>query len=134
MDRMKLDEVLKILSTLKVDREEFWVVGSTALLLRGIYPDAADIDIAVTDKGLEQIKENYNIEYKDEKWFKVFGKIEAVCDGDKSLLKYKPEKVGDYYLQNIREYYDFISHSTREKDIVRMPLIEEYMNKHNKED
>jgi len=29
--------------------------------MRGIYPDAGDLDIAVTNKGLEQLSQNYNL-------------------------------------------------------------------------
>ena len=53
MKRMKKDELLELIKTLKIDKEEFWVLSSGALVLRGIYPDAGDLDIAVTNKGLD---------------------------------------------------------------------------------
>lgn len=59
MKRMKKDELLELIKTLKIDKEEFWVLSSGALVLRGIYPDAGDLDIAVTNKGLDELKNNY---------------------------------------------------------------------------
>lgn len=56
MKRMKKDELLELIKTLKIDKEEFWVLSSGALVLRGIYPDAGDLDIAVTNKGLDELK------------------------------------------------------------------------------
>lgn len=47
---MKKDELLELIKTLKIDKEEFWVLSSGALVLREIYPDAGDLDIAVTKK------------------------------------------------------------------------------------
>ena len=55
---MKKDELLKLIESLKIDKNEFWILSSGALVLRGIYDDAGDLDIAVTNKGLEELKKN----------------------------------------------------------------------------
>lgn len=34
---------------------------------------------------------------------------------------------GEYNLQSIEKYYEFLKGSTREKDKARIPLIEDYM-------
>ena len=126
-DRMKKEELLKLLETLKIDKEEFWVLSSSALVLRGIFPDAGDLDIAVTNKGFEELKKNYDLKFKDNGWFILSDKIEGICDGEKDKLKYQPEKVGEYYLQNIAEYYEFITNSERQKDKDRIPIVKEYI-------
>ena len=131
--RMNKSELLELLSSLKIDKEEFWILSSGALVLRGIYPDAGDLDIAVTNKGLEQVKSNYSIIPKENGWFIVTDKIECVCDGDKEKLKYKPEKIGDYYVQNIQEYLEFLNSSEREKDKLRIPIVKAYMENKSKE-
>ena len=40
----------------------------------------------------------------------------------------KIEKFGEYYLQDIYDYYDFIKNSNREKDKKRIPLVKNYIN------
>ena len=127
-ERMNKQELLKLLKTLKIDLEEFWILSSSALVLRDIYPDAGDLDIAVTDKGLEELKNNYNLKYKDNGWFIINDKIEGVCDGKKEKLKYKPEKIGEYYVQNIKEFYNYLLNSDREKDKARISIVEDYIN------
>ena len=57
--RMNKEELIKLVKSLKIDRDEFWILSSGALVIRGIYPDAGDLDIAVTEKGLQELKENY---------------------------------------------------------------------------
>lgn len=126
-ERMNKQELLKLLKTLKIDLEEFWILSSSALVLRDIYPDAGDLDIAVTDKGLEELKNNYNLKYKDNGWFIINDKIEGVCDGKKEKLKYKPEKIGEYYVQNIKEYYNYLLNSDRKKDKLRISIVEDYI-------
>lgn len=128
-ERMKKEDLLKLIKSLKINPEEFWILSSGALLLRGIYEDAGDLDIAVTNNGLDELKKNYNLIPKDNGWYIVTDKIECVCDGEKDKLKYKPEKVGDYYVQNIMEYYEYLNNSKREKDKLRIPLVKEYIKK-----
>lgn len=125
--RMKKDELLKLIESLKIDKNEFWILSSGALVLRGIYDDAGDLDIAVTNKGLEELKKNYNLIRKENGWYIVNDEVECVCDGDKDKLKYNPEYNGEYYLQNINEYYEYLKQSSRDKDKVRIPIVENYI-------
>ncbi len=125
--RMNKKELLELIATLQVDKEEFWVLSSGALTLRGIYPDAGDLDIAVTNKGLEQLKKQFQLTQKENGWFVVAENIEAVCDGEKSNLAYKPELVDGVYVQNIEEYLQFIKSSTRQRDKDRIALVENYI-------
>lgn len=125
--RMNKEELLELLSNLKISRNEFWILSSGALTLRNIYPDAGDLDIAVTDKGLEELKKSYNLKPKENGWFIINDRIECVCDGKKESLKYQPELVQGYYLQNINEYLEYLENSIREKDKKRIPIVKEYI-------
>lgn len=125
--RMNKEELKKLISTLKISEDEFWVLSSGALVLRGIFPDAGDLDIAVTDKGLEELKENYNLVQKPNGWYIVSENIECICDGAKEKLEYLPELIDDVYVQNIKEYYEYLLTSERKKDKKRIPLVEEYL-------
>ena len=122
--RMNKEELLELIESLKLDKNEYWILSSGALVIRGIYSDAGDLDIAVTEKGLQELKNNYNLKEKTNGWYRVNDKIECVLD---TKEPWKIEKYGDYNLQSIEKYYDFLKNSNREKDKARIPLIEEYM-------
>lgn len=124
-ERMNKEELEKLISTLKIEKGEYWILSSASLVLRGIYDSAADLDLAVTEKGLKQLKENYNLVQKENGWYIVNDKIECVLD---TKEPYKIEKFGEYYFQDIYDYYNFIKNSNREKDKKRIPLIENYIN------
>lgn len=126
--RMNKEELLKLLNSLKINKEEFWILSSSALVLRDLFPDAGDLDIAVTDKGLEELKQNYNLKQKENGWYIVTDKIECVCDGAKENLKYQPELVEGYYVQNLEEYYNYLLSSNREKDKLRINIVKEELN------
>ena len=129
-ERMNKEELEKLISTLKIEKGEYWILSSASLVLRGIYDSAADLDLAVTEKGLKQLKENYNLIQKENGWYIVNDKVECVLD---TKEPYKIEKFGEYYLQDINDYYNFIKNSNREKDKKRIPLIENYINTRKKD-
>ena len=56
----------------------------------------------------------------------VNDKAECVLDTKEN---WKIEKYGEYNLQSIEKYYEFLKNSNREKDKARIPLVEEYMKK-----
>lgn len=127
--RMNKNELIKLIDTLKIDKNEFWILSSGALVLRKIYADAGDLDIAVTDEGFRELKQNYNLIPKESGFYKVTDKIECVCNGKIENLKYKPELINGYQVQNIYEYYEYLKNSKREKDKLRVPIVEKYLSK-----
>ncbi len=131
MGKLNKEGLLKLLETVKCDKEEFWLLSTSLLVLRDIEEYAGDLDIAVSDKGFEELNKNYDLKPKGDGFYIVTDKIEAVCDGPKELLKYQPEKVGDYYTQNIFEYREYLLKSDREKDIRRLALVEDYIKNNN---
>ena len=118
---MNKNELVKLINSLNIDKEEFWVLSSGALVLRGIYQDAGDLDIGVSLKGLEQLKAQFELKQKDNGWYIVNDKVECVLD-DKDV-----EKVGDINVESINRYYNYLLQSNREKDKKRIPLIEKYI-------
>ena len=122
--RMNKKELIELIESLKLNKEEYWILSSGALVMRGIYPDAGDLDIAVTEKGLQEVKRNYNLKKKDNGWYIVSDKIECVLDKKEP---WKIEKYGEYNLQSLQKYYEFLKESNREKDKARIPLIEKYI-------
>ncbi len=122
--RMNKDELVNLIESLKISKDEYWILSSSALVLRGIYKDAGDLDIAVTEKGLQELKENYTLKEKDNGWYIVNEKVECVLDTKES---WKIEKFEGYNLESIEKYYTFLKSSDREKDKARLGLVEKYM-------
>lgn len=124
--RMKKEELLDSIKTLNIDAEEFWVVSSSALVLRDLFEDAGDLDIAVTQKGLKQLRNNFNLFQKENGWYKVNDKVECVLDVKED---WKVEKYGDYYLESLTKYFEYLKTSTREKDKVKYEIVKKQLEK-----
>ena len=121
---MNKEDLLSLLETLKLSKEEFVILSSSSIVLRGILETANDLDIAVTEKGLTELKQNYELKQKENGWYIVTDKIECVQD---DMVNQK-EKLDEYYLQDINSYLSYLETSKREKDIQRIPLVKKYIN------
>ena len=126
MDRMKKEELIKLIESLGIDSEEFMVLSSSSLVMRGLFEDAGDLDIAVTKKGLEQLKEKFNVINTHGDWYQVNERCECVLD---DTIENQREKVGNYYLQDLRCYRDFLVNSDRPKDKIRLEIVDKALNK-----
>ena len=120
---MKKIELINLIDSLELDKNEFVVLSSGALVLRDIMDNAGDLDIAVTNVGLEHLKEKYNLIKKDNGFYKVTDNIECVLDD----MEGKKELLGNYYVQDINNYLEFLKSSNRDKDKIRISLVEEYI-------
>lgn len=118
---MNKKELIQLIETLKIDKEEFWVLSSGALVLRDIYEEAKDLDLGVSEKGLQQLQSNHDLKQKENGWYIVNDLVECCLDTR------NVEKIGNYYVESIDRYYKYLLSSNREKDKLRIPLIEKYM-------
>lgn len=124
--RMNKEELLELLQSLKIDRNEFWVLSSSALVLRGLFDSAGDLDIAVTEKCLEQLKVNYDLHQKENGWYIVNDKVECVLD---TLEEWKIERYNGYNLESLDKYMMYLKTSTREKDKIRYEIVSKALKK-----
>ena len=124
--RMNKEEILELVESLKVDKNEFFILSTSALVIRGLFSDAGDLDIAITEKGLEQLKVNFDLKPKGNGWYIVSDKIECIVD---TMDDDKVEKYGDYYLQSLTKYFEFLEESNREKDKEKYKIIKKELEK-----
>lgn len=120
---MKREELIKLIDSLELDREEFWILSSGSLVLRNLLEEAGDLDIAVTRKGLDELYKKYNVVSKGNNWYKICSNIECVLD-----------TIGNYNLLSLNEYYKFLEKSTREKDKVKLDIVKRALINSKKND
>lgn len=125
MSRLKKDELINIINDLNLDIEDFTILSSGSLVLREIMDDAGDLDIAVNKQGFEKLQQRYQLKDKGNNFYIVNDYVECVIDD----MSGKRELCGNYYLQDIIEYIDFLESSNREKDKIRLKLIKDYLKK-----
>ena len=125
---MNRKEIIEEINKLNLDKNEFWVVGSSSLVLRNILEESKDIDLAITNKEYESIKENltYLGTNHNSEWYKLNDIIECCID---SFTKDKVEVEYPFNLIRLDYYYDnFLKDSTRDKDIEKKKLVDNILH------
>lgn len=126
--RMSKEELIVLIESLGIDYDEFWILSTSALVMRDLFLDAGDLDLAVTKKGLSQLKEKYNLVKKPNGWYIVNDKVECLLD---TKEEWKIEKYDKYNLESIPKYYAFLKTSEREKDKIKLEIVQKYIKDTN---
>jgi len=126
---MNKEQLLELIKTLKIDKDEYWILSSSQLVLRDLFDKANDLDIAVTEKGLEQLKQNYDLKQKENGWYIVNDKIECKVDTKED---WKIEKHDNYNLESLEKYMMYLETSTREKDKIKYEIVKKELEKSEK--
>ena len=128
---MNKEKIINEINKLKFDKNEFWVLGSSSLVLRGIIDQANDIDLAITKKLYDKLTKNNSLTYlgnnHESKWYRIKDNIECCIE---KIDKEKVEFAEPFNLINLEFYYNnFIKNSTREKDIQKKKILEKILYK-----
>ena len=123
---MNKEEIIDLVESLDIDYNEFWILSTGALVLRGLWDKANDLDIAVTEKGLKELQSKYNLIQKENGFYIVNDMVECVQD---TKDDYKVEKVGKYYLQSLEYYYEYLDSTKRDKDKEKYKIVKKILNR-----
>ena len=123
---MNKEELISLIESLGIDYNEFWILSTGSLVLRGLWDRANDLDIAVTEKGLKELQSKYNLIQKENGFYIVNDMVECVQD---TKDDYKVEKVGKYYLQSLEYYYEYLDGTKRDKDKEKYKILKKILNK-----
>ena len=128
---MDKEKIKSIINELGWNKNEFWVLGSSALVLRGILNQANDIDLAITPNLYEKLVQKMELTYlgtnHNSKWYKLNDFMEFCVE---EYSKEKVEISEPYNLINLGYYYEnYIKDSTRKKDVVKKKILESILYK-----
>lgn len=122
MDKIKIIEEI---NKLGLNKANFWVIGSSSLVLRDIIDTANDIDLAMTEEEFLKLEKRMNLIYLGEKynvkWYKANEIIEFCVD---QIDGAKVDAYESFNLLNLKYYYNnFLKNSNREKDVEKIRII-----------
>ncbi len=124
---MNKKEIINEINKLNFDKNEFWVLGSSSLVLRDIIEEANDIDLAITNELYKSIVKKYKLTYlgvnHNSKWYRINDVVECCV-----IEKENVEIISPFNLIDLEYYYNtFIKNSIREKDKDKKIKIEKYL-------
>ena len=124
---MNKEELFELASSLNLPKEEFSIISGGALVAHGLRERTNDLDIDITQKGFNILKEKYSLELvlEDIKQYKVTDKIDCfLVDKLESDIVY----IDNYPCESLISIYNFKKRINREKDRADILAIEKYLN------
>ena len=124
---MNKETIINKINMLDLDKNDFYVLGSASLVLRGIIETANDIDLAITNETYLKNKDKliYLGDNHNSKWYKINEEIECCVE---ELFDEKVDSGEPFNLINLKYYYNnYIKDSNREKDKLKKVLIEKIL-------
>ena len=113
---MKKIELLNLLKELNFPKDEYYVLSGASLVLRGIKEEANDLDLCISAKLFNQIKDKFNLtdERKNEcGFYKINDNLEIVVDKKEDFKMEIGEK---YNLEDLQTILDFKLKRNKPKD------------------
>ena len=120
-------ELLKLVDSLSLPKEEYFILSGGALLMMGLRESTNDLDIAITTKGFELLKQNYlpKIKNQERQQYKITDDIECILverlDSDITYID-------NYPCESLISVYNFKKRANREKDQADILAIEKVLN------
>ena len=123
---MNKQEIINVLNKYNFDKNDYIILSTASLVLKGIKEKANDIDLAVSEKLLNEILEKYPCTLK-EKGVYTFDKF------DIGLNYFNEDKiiVEGFQTQTVNSVLKLKQTLNREKDKIDINLINDYLNKNS---
>lgn len=124
MNKASIEEKLKELNIME---GEYYVVGSSAMVIRGIREVAGDLDLCMTEKALNELKTRYDVQKTDKGYdnlYKINDEIEFFVDPKE---KFNVEYAHGWPLEDIHVLLDFKLKRNAEKDQADIINIRKYL-------
>lgn len=124
---MNKEDILNMLKELNFPKNEFYIVGGSSLVMRGIREIAGDLDLCISTELFNNIKEKYNL--TDEKrnecgFYKINDDLEVVVN---EKYEFDMEEGELYNLENINTILNFKLKRNASKDQKDIENIKKYI-------
>ena len=120
-------ELLKLVDSLNLPKEDYFILSGGSLLLMGLREATNDLDIGITKNGFETLKQSYSVEMKNQErqQYAITDKIECIIveklDSDITYID-------NYPCESLISIYNFKKRVNREKDQADILAIKKVLN------
>lgn len=124
MNKASIEENLRELNIME---GEYYVVGSSAMVIRGIREVAGNLDLCMAEKALNELKTRYDVQKTDKGYdnlYKINDEIEFFVDPKE---KFNVEYAHGWPLEDIHVLLDFKLKRNAEKDQADIINIRKYL-------
>lgn len=129
---MNKEELLKLVESLDMPKDEYYILGGGSLVMFGIKDTTADLDLCVSEELFARLKEEYKLEEKDKNecgFYRISDLIEVVSNPKE---KFTMEKIEGYNVEELNRILDFKKKRNAPKDQPYIEKITKYLEENKK--
>lgn len=124
---MNKEEILKMIDSLNLDINDYYVLSGGSLLIQGLRETTNDLDLVVNERALEKLKQSYNLIKKYENGYIIDHNIDVFLETNEDILNNRVI-IDDYSCQSLESVYKFKKKLNREKDQDDLKKLESILN------
>ena len=129
---MNKKELLKLVESLNMPKEEYYILGGGSLVMFGIKETTADLDLCVSEKLFQEFKKKYNLKEDDKNecgFYHISDLIEIIPN---SKSDFTMEKIDGYNVEKLKRILEFKRKRNAPKDKPCIEKITKYLEENER--
>ena len=131
---MNKEELIELLKSLNFPKSEYYILSSGVLLFYGLREKAEDLDLCISEKLFNEVKNKYNLNNENKNkygFYKLLKNVEVVVD-EPNIFKNKFDIKEGYQLQKLEDILEYKRKRNLDKDKKDVQNITNYLKICNK--
>ena len=127
---MNKEELLKLVESLNLPKDEYYILGGGSLVMFGIKNTTADLDLCVSEELFAKLKEEYNLDEKDKNecgFYRISDIIEVIPNPKEEFTS---EEIAGYQVEELKRILEFKKKRNAPKDQPYIEKITKYLEEH----
>ena len=128
---MNKEELLKLVESLRLPKEEYYILGGGSLVMFGIKETTSDIDLCVSEELFARLKEEYSLNEKDKNecgFYQISDIIEIIPNPKE---EFTCEEIEGYQVEELKRILEFKKKRNAPKDQPYIEKIAKHLEEYN---
>ena len=124
---MNKEELLKLVESLNIPKDEYYILGGGSLVMFGIKETTSDLDLCVSNELFAKLKEKYNLDEKDKNecgFYQISDIIEIIPNPKE---EFTAQEIDGYKVEELKRILEFKKKRNALKDKPYIEKITQYL-------
>lgn len=124
---MNKEELLKLVESLNIPKDEYYILGGGSLVMFGIKETTSDLDLCVSNELFAKLKEEYNLDEKDKNecgFYQISDIIEIIPNPKE---EFTAQEIDGYKVEELKRILEFKKKRNAPKDKPYIEKITQYL-------
>ena len=124
---MNKEELLKLVESLNIPKDEYYILGGGSLVMFGIKETTSDLDLCVSNELFAKLKEKYNLDENDKNecgFYQISDIIEIIPNPKE---EFTAQEIDGYKVEELKRILEFKKKRNAPNDKLYIEKITQYL-------